>query len=113
MYSPSGVRKLLLPLPESFPAGELAGCGNGYTRVMSLLERIVVDPSIFRGKPVVRRLHIKVETVLALLEQGATHDEILRDYPDLDLDDIRACLDYARPLVANETVEPISVAPTQ
>ena len=112
MYSPSGVRKLLLPHPESFPAGELAGCGNGYTRVMSLLERIVVDPSIFGGKPVVRGLRIKVETVLALLEQGATHEETLRDYPDLEPDDIRACLAYARALVANETVEAVSVAGT-
>jgi uncharacterized protein (DUF433 family) len=51
-----------------------------------------------------------VETVLALLEQGATPEEILRDYPDLEPDDIRACLAYARALVANEAVEAISIA---
>ena len=77
---------------------------------MNLLERIVVDPNIFGGKPVVRGLRIKVETVLALLEQGATPEEILRDYPELEPEDIRACLAYARTLVANETVEAISVA---
>ena len=37
-----------------------------------------------------------------MLEQGATPEEILRDYPDLEPDDIRACLAYARALVANE-----------
>jgi Uncharacterized conserved protein, COG2442 len=77
---------------------------------MTLLERIVIDPNIFGGKPVVRGLRIKVETVLALLEQGATPEEILRDYPDLEPDDIRACLAYARALVANEAVEAISIA---
>jgi uncharacterized protein (DUF433 family) len=70
----------------------------------------VIDPNIFGGKPVVRGLRIKVETVLALLEQGATPEEILRDYPDLEPDDIRACLAYARALVANEAVEAISIA---
>ena len=77
---------------------------------MTLLEHIVIDPNIFGGKPVVRGLRIKVETVLALLEQGATPEEILRDYPDLEPDDIRACLAYARALVANEAVEAISIA---
>ena len=70
----------------------------------------MIDPNIFGGKPVVRGLRIKVETVLALLEQGATPEEILRDYPDLEPDDIRACLAYARALVANEAVEAISIA---
>jgi uncharacterized protein (DUF433 family) len=58
---------------------------------MALLERIVVDPNIFGGKPVIRGLRIKVETVLALLEQGATLEEILQDYPELEPEDIRAC----------------------
>jgi uncharacterized protein (DUF433 family) len=77
---------------------------------MALLERIVVDPNIFGGKPVIRGLRIKVETVLALLEQGATIEEILQDYPELEPEDIRACLAYARTLVANETIEPVSLA---
>lgn len=72
-----------------------------------LLQRIVSDPAIFGGKPIIRGLRHKVETILALLEQGATPDEILQDYPELELDDIRACLAYARALVANEVVEPL------
>jgi len=69
----------------------------------------VIDPNIFSGKPIIRGLRIKVETVLALLEQGATPEEILQDYPDLEPDDIRACLAYARALVANETIESVSL----
>jgi uncharacterized protein (DUF433 family) len=47
--------------------------------------------------------------VLALLEQGATLEEILQDYPELEPEDIRACIAYARTLVANETIEPVSL----
>lgn len=77
-----------------------------------ILERIVSDPRIFGGKPVIRGMRIKVETILALLEQGATPEEILQDYPELELDDIRACLAYARALIANESVEPVIIAGT-
>ncbi|RMH08742.1 MAG: DUF433 domain-containing protein [Armatimonadetes bacterium] len=78
-----------------------------------LLERIGSDPHIFGGKPIVRGLRIKVETILALLEQGATPEEILHDYPDLEMDDIRACIAYARSLVANETFEPLQLTETR
>lgn len=57
-----------------------------------LLGRITVNPRIFGGKPIVRGLRIKVETVLSLLRQGASQEEILADYPDLEPDDIKACL---------------------
>jgi uncharacterized protein (DUF433 family) len=75
-----------------------------------LLSRIVSKPDIFGGKPIIRGLRIKVETVLALLEQGMTPEEILQDYPDLEMDDIRACLAYARALVANEEIQPLQIA---
>lgn len=75
----------------------------------NLLERITINPSIFGGKPVIRGLRIKVETILSLLEQGATPQEILEDYPDLEMEDIRACLAYARSLVANEQIEIVSI----
>jgi uncharacterized protein (DUF433 family) len=61
-----------------------------------LLSRITVNPKIFGGKPTIRGLRIKVESILALLEQGVTPEEILRDYPDLEPEDIRACLAYAK-----------------
>ncbi|MCS6918548.1 MAG: DUF433 domain-containing protein [Fimbriimonadales bacterium] len=77
-----------------------------------ILERIVSNPRIFGGKPIIRGMRIKVETILALLEQGATPEEILHDYPELEPDDIRACLAYARALIANESVEPITIVGT-
>ena len=74
-----------------------------------LLTRIMVNPSIFGGKPIIRGMRIKVENVLALLEQCVSFEEILEDYPDLEFDDIRACIAYARALVANESLEAIAV----
>jgi uncharacterized protein (DUF433 family) len=74
-----------------------------------LLRRITVNPSIFGGKPIIRGMRIKVENILALLEQCVSFEEILEDYPDLEFDDIRACIAYARALVANESLEAIAV----
>ncbi|RFA10485.1 hypothetical protein B7R54_15700 [Subtercola boreus] len=62
---------------------------------MSLLERIVVDPEIVHGRPAVRGTRVRVTDVLSLLASGATEVEILEDYPYLEADDIRACLEYA------------------
>lgn len=76
-----------------------------------LLRRITLKPRIFGGQPIIRGLRVKVENVLALLEQGVSHEEILKDYPDLEPDDIRACLAYARALVANEMLEEVTLEP--
>lgn len=70
-----------------------------------LLKRITFNPNIFGGKPIVRGMRISVEMILDLLRQGATIDELLEDYPNLEADDIRACLAYAKTVVANEDVD--------
>jgi uncharacterized protein (DUF433 family) len=70
-----------------------------------LLRRISSNPEIFGGKPILRGLRISVETVLSLLAQGETVDAILADYPDLDADDVRACLEYARAAIANDRID--------
>ena len=60
--------------------------------------RITVNPNIHFGKPCVKGTRIPVYAVLELVEDGASFDEILRDfYPDLSHEDIRACLDWASP----------------
>lgn len=69
-----------------------------------LLKRITINPGIFNGKPLIRGLRIKVENVLALLEQGLSYKEILEEYPDLEEDDIRACLSFARAIITNEEI---------
>lgn len=72
-----------------------------------LLPRITSSPSIFGGKPIIRGLRISVEMVLDLLSQGVTEQELLEDYPDLEPQDIRACLAYAKAVMANEEIESI------
>ena len=60
-----------------------------------LLERVTARPDVFGGKPIVRDMRISVEFILSLLSQGATQDEVLDDYPELEPEDIRACIAYA------------------
>ena len=56
---------------------------------------ITIDPAKRGGKPCIRDLRITVYDVLDYLASGMTEDEILRDFPDLTRDDIRACLAFA------------------
>jgi len=60
-----------------------------------LLSRITRDPDICHGKPVIRGLRYPVSTLLELLASGMTPEEILQDYPDLEMNDLRAALLYA------------------
>ena len=76
----------------------------------TLLRRITADPRIFSGKPIVRGMRISVETIISLLAQGESLDDILVDYPDLERDDIRACLAYAHAVLANDSLDAVRVA---
>ena len=66
-------------------------------------------PDVFGGKPIVRDMRISVELILSLLTQGVTPEAILDDYPDLELDDIRACTAYAHAVIAGDTLAAVSV----
>lgn len=70
-----------------------------------LLRRITVNPDIFGGKPIVRGRRLAVEHVLDMLARGDTLETILDGYPWLEREDIQACLEYARRLVAHERIE--------
>lgn len=59
-----------------------------------LLERIVVDPAICFGKPTIRGHRVWVSMVLGHLAEGWTVDELLTEYPQLEVDDVRACIAY-------------------
>jgi len=74
-----------------------------------LLLRITADPAIFTGKPIIRGMRISVELILSLLAQGETIESILVDYPDLEPEDIRACLAYAHAVVANDSLDSVRV----
>jgi uncharacterized protein (DUF433 family) len=76
-----------------------------------LLERITVNPKIFGGKPIIRGRRLAVEHMLGMLAAGDTPEIILSGYPWLELEDIQACLVYARRLVAHERIEPLSLEP--
>ena len=67
-------------------------------------DRIVADPHVLVGKPVVRGTRLAVEFILELLANGWTHEEILTNYPGLTREDIQACLAYATEVVRSERV---------
>jgi uncharacterized protein (DUF433 family) len=58
-----------------------------------LLERITMDPDVVHGRPAVRNTRVRVADVLSLLASGASEAEILDDYPYLESDDVKACLE--------------------
>jgi len=62
---------------------------------MDLMERITVNPEVCGGRPCIRGLRIRVKDILDMLAAGASHKEILRDYPYLEEEDIKAALSYA------------------
>jgi uncharacterized protein (DUF433 family) len=67
--------------------------------------RIAIDPKIYGGKPCIRGTRIAVTMVLELLEDGLTFEQILKDYyPQLQVADIKACLEYARAVVEGEDI---------
>ncbi|MGA2039841.1 MAG: DUF433 domain-containing protein [Bryobacteraceae bacterium] len=70
-------------------------------------ERIVVDPDVLAGKPVIRGTRLAVEFILELLAAGQGEDAILGDYPGLTREDILACLAYASYLAHEYKAFPI------
>lgn len=72
--------------------------------MQDLLNRITFNKDVLCGKPLIRGLRISVEMILELLAKGATEEEILQDYPQLEPDDLRAALLYAHHMVARENV---------
>ena len=76
---------------------------------MDWKDRIVMNPDVLAGKPVVKGTRLSVEFVVDLLAQGWPEDEILRNYPRLTRDDIKACLRYASAMLHAEKVYPLKV----
>ncbi len=64
-------------------------------------ERIVIDPDICNGRPLVRGTRISAQTVLEFLAAGDSIEDLLAEYPALTRADVQACLDYASRLMAN------------
>src|SRR5947209_9696841 len=79
---------------------------------MSWQDRIVIDPAILVGKPVVKGTRLAVEFVIDLLAQGWTEADVLKNYPGLTREDILACLAYAGERLRSEKVYPLETRET-
>ena len=74
---------------------------------MSPQDRIIIDPDILVGKPIVKGTRLSVDFLLSLLAQGWSEAEILRNYPGLQREDLHACCAYASEIVREEKVYPL------
>lgn len=73
-----------------------------------MFERITTNPRVLHGEPCIRGMRIPVHLVVEMVAAGMTHEDILRNYPDLEPADIQAALEYAA-YVTRERVFPIRV----
>ena len=69
----------------------------------------MLDPSILTGKPIIKGTRLAVEFIVDLLAQGWSEADILKNYPGLTREDIRACLAYATEVVRAQKVFPLPV----
>ena len=66
-----------------------------YGLIVQCVDRVTVDPAQCGGRPCIRGMRIRVKDVLEMLADGASQEEILKDFPDLEAEDIRAAIAYA------------------
>lgn len=71
------------------------------------MERIEINPKILVGKPIIRGTRIPVELIIKLVAQGWQDEAIIKEYPSLKKEDIRAALLYAEKIIEEEEVYPI------
>lgn len=79
----------------TFP-GNVLNCGEIKSKMEAkdLLSRITINPGVSFGKPTIRNMRYPVEIILDLLFAGMDTEELLEDYPDLEEDNLRACLAF-------------------
>jgi len=74
---------------------------------MKWQDRIVVDPGVLAGKPVIKGTRIAVGFVVDLLGRGWTIEQVLQEYDHLTREDVQACLAYASEVLQSERVYPV------
>ena len=77
-----------------------------------MLKRIVLNPKVMAGKPVIRGTRLTVDFILNLLAHGATESEILNEYKGLALEDIQACFLFATKSLENTEFMPLATEPS-
>jgi uncharacterized protein (DUF433 family) len=108
--------KFLVSEEAAFITGHVLDVNGGvyvnpafsYPGSMGLPERLVVDPEVLSGKPVIRGSRISVELILDLLATGMPESEILENYPGIEHADVLACLAYASQLAHEWKTLPLS-----
>ncbi|WP_276978064.1 DUF433 domain-containing protein [Flavobacterium filum] len=74
-----------------------------------IADRITIDDKLCNGKPTIRGLRITVQTILEFLGAGETKEEVLKQYPSLEIEDIDACLKFASALMnRNYTIKKVA-----
>ncbi len=73
--------------------------GGVFFSMEQIFDRITIDPAVLGGKPSFRHKRIAVETILEFLSAGESIDEILKQYPSLEAEDIHAALEFATELM--------------
>jgi len=79
---------------------------------MDWKDRIIIDPNILVGKPVIKGTRLAVEFIVELLAQGWPESEITRNYPGITHEDITACLKYATNILKAEKIYPFELSKT-
>ena len=74
-----------------------------------LLNRIIVDPQVMVGKPIIKGTRLTVQFMLGLLAQGMSIEEIMQEYSNITREDILACLSFAHDALEDTTFAPLSV----
>ena len=74
----------------------------------NLISRITVNSEICHGKPCIRGMRWPVEVILDMLSSGMMIDEILKDHPELERDDIIACLNYAKIVISGKSLKEVA-----
>ena len=75
---------------------------------MCLLDRITINPEVLHGKPCIRGMRWSVEMIVDLLGSGMSNDEIIEDYPELEKEDILACLKFAKLFLSGQTIQNVA-----
>ena len=73
-----------------------------------LLKRITMNPNVSFGKPTIRNMRYPVEIMLDLLSAGMTMEEILEDYPDLEKEDLQACIFFATEVLRVKSIHKVA-----
>lgn len=69
-----------------------------------MFDRISVNPKICHGKPCIKGTRIMISVILGLVEEGFNFTQVIEEYPELSVEDVKAAIEYARLMIENEEI---------